>query len=477
MNHKCQVFTPNEYVVKMLDMSNYSNNLFGKKVLENSFGDGNFLSEIIRRYIEDCIVNNIELDRIKDGLQNDIYGFEIDEEQYEKCLIRLEKITNQYGIKDVHFVHLIRGDYLNSQTIKFDYIIGNPPYISHRDLSKSQRDELKEKFVSCQKGKFDFCYPFIEKSINDLNDSGIFTYIIPNSIFKNVFGETIRRMLIDNGLKSITDNFDKKVFIKATVCPAIFTCEKKYNDDVLYFNSLNNKVLISRDNLRNSYKWMFEKKYTPTNEFSLSGNVSIGNSIATLANAVFLIKNVKSIDKKYIYFDEFKIEKSILRKACSPHSLKRGIKEYIIFPYYFDNDGVLRRYEEEDFIKKFPFAYKYLLSKKNVLEKRDSDYSAKWYEYGRSQALKNMNKLKIMISILYTKEIKVYLLDNETIPYSGIYIALDNLEDYLKIEKLLLEDNFIEYIKSVGIKSEGKSYRITSNDLKDYIYGGSKWRH
>lgn len=42
MIDKCKVFTPKEIVKSMLDTVNYKKNLFGKKVLENSCGDGNF---------------------------------------------------------------------------------------------------------------------------------------------------------------------------------------------------------------------------------------------------------------------------------------------------------------------------------------------------------------------------------------------------------------------------------------------------
>ena len=58
INTKCQVFTPKEHVQKMLDFVGYTNNIFGKKVAENSCGDGNILCEIVSRYIIDGINQN-----------------------------------------------------------------------------------------------------------------------------------------------------------------------------------------------------------------------------------------------------------------------------------------------------------------------------------------------------------------------------------------------------------------------------------
>ena len=78
INQKCQVPTPPEIVVQMLDHIGYTQNLYGKRVLENSCGTGNFLIEIVNRYIQDCIAHNYTFDQIKFGLSRDIHAFEKD---------------------------------------------------------------------------------------------------------------------------------------------------------------------------------------------------------------------------------------------------------------------------------------------------------------------------------------------------------------------------------------------------------------
>ena len=87
MNKKCQVFTPENYVIELLDSVGYTHNLYGKKILENSCGDGNILVAVVQRYIDDCKENGLSRTRIKNGLAKDIYGIEIDEEQYKKVTI------------------------------------------------------------------------------------------------------------------------------------------------------------------------------------------------------------------------------------------------------------------------------------------------------------------------------------------------------------------------------------------------------
>ena len=82
----CQVFTPTENVKQLLDWCGYTDNLYGKKIIENSCGDGSILKEVVRRYIEDCLKTGISKPEIEKGLSNDIYAIEYDEPQYKKCI-------------------------------------------------------------------------------------------------------------------------------------------------------------------------------------------------------------------------------------------------------------------------------------------------------------------------------------------------------------------------------------------------------
>ena len=115
MNKKCQVFTPENYVIELLDSVGYTHNLYGKKILENSCGDGNILVAVVQRYIDDCKENGLSRTRIKNGLAKDIYGIEIDEEQYKKCIDNLDKVLKRNDIDKVDW-KVINADYLKWNT-------------------------------------------------------------------------------------------------------------------------------------------------------------------------------------------------------------------------------------------------------------------------------------------------------------------------------------------------------------------------
>ena len=119
----CQVFTPTENVKELLDWCDYRENLYGKKVMENSCGDGHILQEVVRRYIEDCLKNKFSTDKIKDGLNEDIYGIEYDQEQYHKCKKNLNIILEQYNIGNIEWTNVIHNDALKSKNKQVKLIL------------------------------------------------------------------------------------------------------------------------------------------------------------------------------------------------------------------------------------------------------------------------------------------------------------------------------------------------------------------
>src|SRR5665647_2830724 len=129
MDDRCQQFTPSDIANSMLDMIDYKRNLYGKRVLENSCGEGNILCLVVERYIKDAMESGISLKAIVRGLENDIYGAEIKKDTYDLCVKNLNAIAFKYGIKNVNW-KIINGDVLKNPFKKtFHYIIGNPPYI------------------------------------------------------------------------------------------------------------------------------------------------------------------------------------------------------------------------------------------------------------------------------------------------------------------------------------------------------------
>lgn len=471
MNKKCQVFTPRNYVKKLLDHINYQENLYGKKILENSCGSGNILIQIVQRYIDDCKKKNFSQKSIELGLEQDIYGIEIDIEQYNICIENLNNLLKHNGLNNIKW-NIFNEDYLKWDRIeKFDFIVGNPPYITYLEIKNLDKIYLKNRFISCKKGKFDYCYAFIEKSISDLNDSGKISYLIPSSIFKTVFGNSLREIMKPYILK-IEDYTQQNVFDKALIKSSIILLSKIREKNILEYNDITTgkHEMINVDTLEN--KWIFDNEnFNYSKKFGDYFQVS--HVIATLLNEAYVLKEDDYRETKDYYISkECYIEKAIVKKTVSPRSLRYNKIEKIIFPYNYENEKVIRLSESE-FINKYPGAFKYLSLFREKLENRKKDKNTEWFEYGRSQALSKIYTDKLLISTIITEKPVLYYLSKDCIPYAGMYIIprkKNNEYSLSDAKKILESEKFLEYIMRIGIHISGTSLRITSKDIENYHF-------
>ncbi|GHR41508.1 hypothetical protein VN0481_00780 [Helicobacter pylori] len=110
------------------------------------------------------------------------------------------------------------GDFLG-----FDCIIGNPPYINTRELSKNN-SVTKEKYRQIYRevsGSYDIFILFILMGIR-LQKVSNFAWIIPNKFTSTEYGRPIfEKLKSENKIKSIIDVSDIKTFESASVYPIL----------------------------------------------------------------------------------------------------------------------------------------------------------------------------------------------------------------------------------------------------------------
>ena len=459
---KCQVFTPTHIVKYMLDKIDYTSNVFGKKIIDNSCGTGNILVEVVERFILDAKKARRKKPTIKKGLESCIYGYDVDSNMVERCINNLNIVAQRFGLTDIQWnVHHQDGLYIEGS---FDYVIGNPPYISYLDLDKDVREKIKEKFTSCSIGKFDYSYAFIEKGLSCLSANGKMVMLTPSNMFKTVFGEKLRNIM-KTELMEIIDCSTLDMFDGVLTSPAITVFQKGSNSDIViyrdkYLDGTETEKFIDKEKLIE--KWDFSG-FVSSGTRRFGDYFKVSNSIATLSNEIFIhtVNEDNSMD--------IDVEPSVLRTAKSPKTEQYKIKQKIIFPYKYEN-GQLIRYEEDYFQKLFPLTYKYLKSKKTKLEDRDSDDKAKWYEYGRSQALAHLNCEKLLMSTIITRRVRIYKLDVEDIPYSGLYIIPKEKMPLDTAITILQSQQFYNYLLSKGVKERGDSIRISSKDVEEFKF-------
>lgn len=458
-----QIPTPPQYVNLMLDEVGYQEQLLGKTFIDNSCGNGNILVEAVKRYISASKKEGYTIETIKRNLECDIFGYDIDKKAVNTTIKRLNEIAGKEEIYDVSWnVHT--ADYLETPANKFDYIVGNPPYITYHDLTTAQRGYVKGNFTSCQEGRFDYCYAFIEKSIKSLTTTGKMAYLIPYSIFRNRFASNLRIQLLVK-LCKIIDLSGIVVFPNRTVGAAIIICKNDNVEEVEYIHEENKKNIIRKAAL--DEKWIFKTRPIAENKFGDYFNVL--NSVATLKNEIFLFEPERE-DDNYYYFEDIKIEKTMAHTAASPRSRRTNRNYKIIFPYKIEEQNVVR-IKEEDFQKQYPCTYQYLLKKKKELQNRTLDKRTKWYEYGRSQALSSIGSEKILIPMVMSSKLIIYREEADTIPFAGYYITCKTSQYTLDDAKHILESSdFMNYIKAYGTPTTKTSYRISTRDIKNFKF-------
>lgn len=469
----CQVPTPIKYVEQMLDYVGYKHNLWGRKVLENSCGEGNILIEIVKRYIIDLKQNQYTSEEIARGLQNDIVAYEVDQEKIDICLIRLNDLISSENLPEVRW-NIKHQDFLKSEEQNVEFIIGNPPYITYHDLTQEEREFLQKKFGVCQKGRFDYCYAFIEASVRALADNGKMIYLIPFSIFRNRFAAGLR-IFLRNYITKIIDYRSINVFPGITCSTSLILCENGNIPDKVEYEDIlaQNKFYVKRSVLsEDGKKWIFHSSIVGNRRFGDYFNVH--NSVATLCNKAFLF-SAEEEKEQYYTIKGIPVEKKVTLPAVSTKSsraLKNGQGETrIIFPYKVVH-GKIVHYTEDEFKSQYPYAWKYLYQFYSDLGKRKSDEKAKWFEYGRSQALAEVFGKKLVIPMVITNSTKTYIAEKDAIPYAGYFITVNPDTDMtLQDAKDVLESaQFYQYVKEVGTPTTISSYRVSVHDISDFMF-------
>ena len=472
-NRNDQVSTPTAYVEEMLDRIGYRNHVVGETVLENSCGQGNILISIVNRYIADAKKQGLSKSDIVKGLEHDITAFEIDRNQMANCIRRLDEICDREGLCRPVW-NIKNQDFLKYDVngIQASYVIGNPPYITYHDIEEEERKFLKEHFTVCKKGRFDYCYAFIEASIKAMDAGGKMVYLIPFSIFRNRYAQDLRKF-IRSGTTGILDFSGRNVFPGITCSAAFLLYEKEAGQKKVVYQNIEEKItrIFERNILASDGgKWVFSDTTEKTKRFG--DYFCVHNSIATLLNEAFLI-SPKAEDEAAFLVGDGKVEREICLQAVSTRSAKKKEKrQYIIFPYKRNRKGV-SRYTENEFRELYPYAYQHIRQFEKKLSARKVDQHVKWFEYGRGQALDSVWKEKLILPMVITKQAKVYWADADTIPYAGYFVTLKESTGYtLKdAERILQSPVFYQYVKEVGTPTTETSYRISVNDIKDYRFG------
>lgn len=222
------IFTRREVVDFILDLSGYTSDrpLHTVRLLEPSFGDGDFLLPAIER----LLVAWSEAGRPDPltTLANSIRAVELHRITFVGTRSRVIEALTQAGIAATDAATLVEcwliyGDFLLIPLEdSFDVVIGNPPYVRQELIPDALMAEYRARYATIY-DRADIYVPFIERSLTSLTKGGKLGFICADRWIKNRYGALLRKMVADRfHLKIYVDMVDTPAFLSEVVAyPAI----------------------------------------------------------------------------------------------------------------------------------------------------------------------------------------------------------------------------------------------------------------
>jgi len=142
---------------------------------------------------------------------------------------------------------------------KFDVLIGNPPWIQSKEMSKERKNIFKNKF-NLASGHFDIFNLFIERSHELCDENGILCFITPNRFITNISYSKLRKFLLKNTSIQQLLNLGEDIFENVSMPSAILLVKNNYQEDNLvnFTNNIDgNFNKIDQNKLTENYRCIF----------------------------------------------------------------------------------------------------------------------------------------------------------------------------------------------------------------------------
>jgi len=321
----------------------------------------------------------------------------------------------------------------------FDAVIGNPPYIRIQGMKEWAPLEVefyKKRYTAASKGNYDIYVVFVEKGLNLLNGRGRFGFILPHKFFNAKYGESLRGLLAEGRhLSSIVHFGYQQVFSGATTYTCLLFLTQSGNEQFQFAKvdnittwRTNAEATQGKLNAKNTsaFEWNFivgkrANLFKKLNKMPVKlGDICrIFQGLVTGADKLFVLRNPGDIEPQLL-------RRFLKTGSISPYGFPRT-SHWILFPYYLHH-GTATLIPQGDLEDKFPKSWAYLKSNEKALRFREKGKwnHERWYAFGRSQNLAQMEGPKLIIQVLALKptviydDLNLYMTGGGSGPFYGI---------------------------------------------------------
>lgn len=487
------VYTKSEIVELILDLAGYDpqrSSLIDHPLLEPSCGDGAFVSAIVRRLILSIIrtEGSVNWDHAK--LESAIRAVDIDSGAVDNARSLIVETLIEAGCNERRANSLAtcwasQGDFLLSHDAdRFDFVVGNPPYVRLEDVPKSVLAEYRKRY-STLTDRADIYIAFFERGLRMLTSNGVLAFICANRFAKNQYGVELRKEISRSfhlrhyiNLEH-TQPFEKKV----SAYPAIIVLDKQRGNPTLA-GTLNELSEATLDNIRRqtsglpvkskvlevfktwypdgapwistarkSMSYLEDLRRYPVLEQS-GETTTIGIGVATGADDIFI---------RYGKDDAVEADRQlplILASDITPEAL-RWSGRYLLNPYA--NGEALRLVTKHDSPGLLAYFHKHELRLKARHTARNNP--AQWYKTIDRVYPLLMNREKLVIPDIQSGGVVGYD-SGDYYPHHNVYWITSKEWDLRVLQAILRSSYVTAQISAYSVQMRGGSLRYQAQSLR-----------
>lgn len=224
------IFTRREVVDFILDLAGYTADrpLHEMRLLEPSFGDGDFLLPIIDRLFATWQASPDSAADPFAALSTCLRAVELHRITFNSTRQAVIGRLATYGVAGATVealadAWLIQGDFLLIDLPgQFHFVIGNPPYVRQELIPDALMTAYRARYATIY-DRADLYIPFIEQSLTQLDERGQLAFICADRWMKNRYGGPLRQLVAAQfHLKTYVDMFGTPAFHSDVIAyPAI----------------------------------------------------------------------------------------------------------------------------------------------------------------------------------------------------------------------------------------------------------------
>lgn len=481
------IFTRREVVDFLLDLAGYTadKKLDTKRILEPSFGGGDFLFSIVERLLTSWRRSGRRASAAG-ALSGCIRAVELHRPTFEATRSRLVGFLKQQGITATLAVKLadswlVQGDFLLARLDGgFDFAVGNPPYVRQELIPDQLLAEYRARYKSIY-DRADLYVPFIERSLSLLAPRGILAFICADRWMKNRYGGPLRRIVSrEFRLKIYVDMTDTQAFQSDVIAyPAITVISREKPGPT----RIARQPEVSRSALARISKSLLSRK--PGSGVVELGGVTVGDGPWLLDSdeRLALVRAIEArfptlegagckvgigvatgADKAFIApYDELDVEDGRKLPLVMTRDILRGKVEWrglgVINP--FGDDGRLIRLQD------FPRLRKYLEARREVIAGRHvaQKLPATWFRTIDRINPALAKKPKLLIPDIKGEAHIVYE-NGELYPHHNLYYITSDTWELEALQAVLRSGIARLFIATYSTKMRGGYLRFQAQYLR-----------